>query len=956
MIALMRRLLLMTGLCLALPVLAQPSTPAPVAPTDGFSKPAIHYHGAIGLGSWNTAVEYKDIVVTSNGVVLYRSDFAHQGTNGWRVYSGNWTVQQGACRQSEPLTPGIAATGNTNWANYTLELKARKISGDEGFLIFLNWLDETNFHCFNVGGWQNTVSAFQQSVNGRVTTGEQVPQQVETNVWYDIRVVVSELRIECYVDSTLISVTSYAAPEGSGRHGKIGLGTWRTAAEYKDIVVTSKGVRQYRSDFEHQGTNNWRFYSGDWMVNDGTLHQTAEQPDCRAIMAGKDWANYTLTLKARKLDGEEGFRVIINWLDNNNWTVFNVGGWTNTSVVIDQDLNGARMNLTEFVPRRIETNVWYDLMVVVDGPKLACYLNTKLIVSAQAFTIISTNAVYLGCTPQQDNSVLQFQIGGNTFQGYLPVERGAPPKLEKGSLVQVSGIGRGLTRPAGRQPETELGFEMVLASPDDVVLLQAPPWLNPERLFLIGGISCGVLLVGVAWIAMISRKNRLLKLAQLELKKANEELEMRVRRRTADLAQANAELGHEQALLRTLLETASDFIYFKDASSRFVRCSRSICLRFGLAHEQLVGKTDFDLYLEEHARQAFEEEQQILRTGQPLIGKQEMEVHVDGVITWVMTTKMPWRDQTGTIIGTFGISRDMTSTKQAEEQLAETHRQLVDASRKAGQAEVAAGVLHNVGNVLNSVNISVNLLRDRFRGKRFKNLAKAVALLRQHQTDLSAYLSNDPRGVILIPYLERLANYYTQEEDRLFEETRSLAENVNHISKIVAMQQNYANSIAIVETINLAELVESALKIQFTGPLSGSARPVREFDPLPEIVADKHKILQILVNLLQNAKHACAGQPSEDSVITVRLRRNGEDRVCVEVRDNGMGIAPENLARLFTQGFTTRKNGHGLGLHSAALAAKQMGGDLQGFSEGPGKGAWFVLELPIKSAASQGSF
>lgn len=475
MIGLMQRLLLIPVLCLASPVLAASNAPALAVPIAGFSRTNIHYHGAIGLGSWNTSVEYKDIVVTSNSVVLYRSDFARQGTNGWRFYSGDWSTQQGVCRQNALHAPGIATTGDTNWANYAIELKARKLGGDEGFLIFLNWLDDANFHCFNVGGWQNTESAIQQNVNGRVTTGEQVPEQIETNVWYDIRVVVSDARIECYVDSVLVSATSYAAPEGSGRHGRIGLGTWRTAAEYKDIVLTSKGVPLYRSDFEHRGTNGWRFFSGDWGVNGDALNQATEMMDCRAIIGGRDWANYTLKLKARKLDGEEGFMVFVNWLDNNNWTVFNVGGWTNTSAVIDQDLNGERNSLTGLVAQRIETGVWYDLMVVVDGPKLACYLNEKLIISAQASTVISTNAIYLGCTPQLGNNVLQFQIGADTFQGFLPIERGAPPKLEKGSLVEVRGIGRRLTGPAGGPPRAGLGFEIMLASPDDVVLLQAPP-------------------------------------------------------------------------------------------------------------------------------------------------------------------------------------------------------------------------------------------------------------------------------------------------------------------------------------------------------------------------------------------------------------------------------------------------------------------------------------------------
>src|ERR1051326_8313052 len=175
-----------------------------------------------------------------------------------------------------------------------------------------------------------------------------------------------------------------------------------------------------------------------------------------------------------------------------------------------------------------------------------------------------SNAVYLGHSTYLNNYVLQFEIAGRKFSGLMARERGTLPELEPGSLVQVTGIRRMLKRPADPYSDSAPEFEMWLGSPTDVVLLQVPPWWNWRRLLWIGGIFFVVLLVAIAWIAMISRKNRLLKLAQLELQKINEELEVRVERRTADLARANAELGHEQALFRSLLDSASDHIYFKE--------------------------------------------------------------------------------------------------------------------------------------------------------------------------------------------------------------------------------------------------------------------------------------------------------------------------------------------------------------------------------------------------------
>ncbi|HZP17435.1 MAG TPA: diguanylate cyclase [Terriglobales bacterium] len=128
----------------------------------------------------------------------------------------------------------------------------------------------------------------------------------------------------------------------------------------------------------------------------------------------------------------------------------------------------------------------------------------------------------------------------------------------------------------------------------------------------------------------------------------------------------------EENLLRTFLEHIPDGVYFKDRQSRFVRISRSLALRFGLPDPaEAVNKTDFDMFSEEHARQAFADEQEIIRTGQPILEKEEKETWPDGRETWVLTTKLPLFDQQGNIIGTMGISRDITERKRVEQELQE---------------------------------------------------------------------------------------------------------------------------------------------------------------------------------------------------------------------------------------------------------------------------------------------
>jgi two-component system, NtrC family, sensor kinase len=122
---------------------------------------------------------------------------------------------------------------------------------------------------------------------------------------------------------------------------------------------------------------------------------------------------------------------------------------------------------------------------------------------------------------------------------------------------------------------------------------------------------------------------------------------------------------------------------------------------------------------------------------------------------------------------------------------------------------------------------------------------------------------------------------------------------------------------------------------------------VRDYGKAPPLLVDRHKVLQILFNLLQNAKHACDKSDAAEKKIIVRITAKDDHRVAVCVVDNGMGIAPENLTRIFAQGFSTRKGGHGFGLHSSLLMAEDMKGTLKAFSAGPGMGATFTLELPF---------
>lgn len=276
-------------------------------------------------------------------------------------------------------------------------------------------------------------------------------------------------------------------------------------------------------------------------------------------------------------------------------------------------------------------------------------------------------------------------------------------------------------------------------------------------------------------------------------------------------------------------------------------------------------------------------------------------------------------------------------------ELESLNKRLVETSRQAGMAEVATGVLHNVGNVLNSVNVSSSLVTENLKKSRLSHLGKVVALLRDRQSDLGSFMTSDPTGKQIPGFLAALAEYLAGEQSTCLKELAELQKNIEHIKDIVAMQQAYAGTAGFMEPVDLREMAEDAIRIHLAAMTRHDITVVTEYGDIPRVLADKHKVLQILVNLVSNAKHAM--KDSNTKTLTIRIDAS-DGRVRVAIRDTGYGIGPENLTRIFAHGFTTKKGGHGFGLHSGALAAKEIGGSLNAQSDGPGHGAQFTLELP----------
>jgi PAS domain S-box-containing protein len=420
----------------------------------------------------------------------------------------------------------------------------------------------------------------------------------------------------------------------------------------------------------------------------------------------------------------------------------------------------------------------------------------------------------------------------------------------------------------------------------------------------------------------------------------------------SELSEANQVLVNTQILVEAMLENIPDRIYFKDAKSRFVKISKALAKRLGISNpDEAIGKSDFDFFPPDKAREFFEDEQRILRTGEPLINKIEKQVLPNGTPGWASTTKVPLRTPDGIVVGIVGINRDITELKMAEQKIEMINRELREASRQAGMAEVATGVLHNVGNVLNSVNVAAGVLSDRLNHSKAAGVAKLSKLLFDQQSNLAEFLVNDERGRQIPAYLQQLSEHLTKEQADMRKELNELVMNVEHIKEIVATQQSYARVLGVTEMVNLSEVMEDAIRIHGGAYERHSIKLIRDFETVPSVTLDKHKVMQIIINFLSNAKYACDAGRKDQKAVTVRIKKIGEDRVRMEVEDNGVGIAPENLTRIFSQGFTTRKGGHGFGLHSGALAAKELGGEITAGSNGLGHGSTFALEIPIVTAA-----
>jgi signal transduction histidine kinase len=277
---------------------------------------------------------------------------------------------------------------------------------------------------------------------------------------------------------------------------------------------------------------------------------------------------------------------------------------------------------------------------------------------------------------------------------------------------------------------------------------------------------------------------------------------------------------------------------------------------------------------------------------------------------------------------------------------ARTLRQLVDTAHMAGKAELAIDVLHNVGNVLNSVNVGTQAIMERLRHSVSTRYSAVAALIDEHHNDLGEFISHDPRGQKLPDFFSLMSQELEKEHSEMETELKQLANHVNHIKGVIRAQQVYSREVELLEPIDLEELLDEVLSL-YADKLVKFNIEIKRSCAVPGVLElPKHKLLQIIGNLISNAIEALAPVKGRPRQINVRITKPGPE-VAIEVEDNGIGISPENLTRIFHHGFTTKPNHSGYGLHSAANLSTEMGGKLTAMSDGEGAGASFRLNFPV---------
>jgi PAS domain S-box-containing protein len=410
------------------------------------------------------------------------------------------------------------------------------------------------------------------------------------------------------------------------------------------------------------------------------------------------------------------------------------------------------------------------------------------------------------------------------------------------------------------------------------------------------------------------------------------------------LKKRNQDLIDKEEKIRAILTAAADGIIVTDEKGKIEICNRAASSILNYPSETITSKNVSDFFGVQGDTKKFE----IIPFAILLKRKDAL---LDFVVQSGNKKKVPIELSISQV--TIGpnkqyiiVFRDISERKAAEGELASLNKELQSSAHTAGMAEVANCVLHNIGNALNSVNITVKLLMERMAQTRVEGLKKLIELLNANKNNLSEFIRTDQTGKILPEYLSAVSNYLEDEKTYFSKELSDLNSKIEHIKSIIAMQQSISGSINITEKVDIHNLLEDALAFNNEFFEKNEIHIRRDYAKIPPIFVDKVKTMQALINILKNASESLMESKRSDKKIIIKTRESDSNFIYVEITDNGIGIKAEDIKKVFSYGFTTKKAGHGFGLHSSALNLQQVGGSLKAYSSGVDRGATFILTLP----------
>lgn len=450
--------------------------------------------------------------------------------------------------------------------------------------------------------------------------------------------------------------------------------------------------------------------------------------------------------------------------------------------------------------------------------------------------------------------------------------------------------------------------------------------------YSLAGTTIAIILIALAasrfWLNALTVKNK--KLIETE----------------AILEEKSQELQRINDRLNAILAAAGDGIIVTDVAGNIQVCNRAASELFEYSQDEMIGRKIQSLLGEVTDDQIFHElsTRELAERSDSLFELYGARKNKKWVPLEIAITSSFIENKTVKII----VFRDITKRKLHEQEMKLLNTKLISTARLVGMGEVATCVLHNVGNVLTSIHTSSQVLLERDLHSKIHGLAALAKLLMENKNHLDKFLQTHPVGQELPNYLTELANYFEKEWAFMYAELDSLKTKVIHVKDIITMQQSLSGNPNIVEKVNLKKLLDDALSINIDLIEKHHIMVVKQYSSNPVIEIDKVKIMQALVNIVKNSLEALSASKSGEKKLVIKMSELNPDQVTIEFVDNGIGIHEKNLNKIFNYGFTTKKTGHGFGLHTSALSIQEVGGTLTAASLGPDKGASFVIVLPVE--------